>query len=146
MRIIEENIHIQASGTRVWEVLTEFARYSEWNPFILEVSGEALAGSRLKVRILPPGGKAMTFKPLVLTATPGVELRWTGHLGLPGFFDGDHRFRIEGAGDNQVLFSQSEQFRGVLVPLFPGKLFERVRRGFVEMNEALKHRVEKLSV
>ena len=36
----------------------------------------------------------MTMHPTVPVAEPGRELRWLGRLGLPGVFDGEHRFEI----------------------------------------------------
>lgn len=146
VKIIETDILITSSPEAVWKILTDFATYPEWNPFIQEISGEALAGARLRVSLVPPGGRPVTLKPLVLTALPGKELRWTGHLGLPGFFDGDHVFRIEPAEGDRVRFRQSEQFRGVFVALVPGKLFDMTRRGFEAMNRALKERVEKCHI
>ena len=86
----------------------------------------------------------MTFRPIVREASPGRELRWVGHLWLPGLFDGEHLFRIEATGDGHARFRQSEQFRGLLVPLIPSVMYERTRRGFEAMNRALKERVEKL--
>lgn len=146
VKIIETDILIQGSPEIVWRFLTDFRRYPEWNPFIREISGDVKTGARLKVRIAPPGGRPMTFQPTVCTASPGAELRWIGHLGFPGLFDGEHVFRIEPVGQDQVCFRQSEQFRGILVPFFPSTLFERTKRGFAEMNRFLKETVEKLPV
>ena len=86
----------------------------------------------------------MTFRPTVREASPGRELRWLGHRWLPGLFDGEHVFRIEPAEEGQTRFRQSEQFRGILVPLLPNTMYEKTRRGFEEMNRALKKRVEDL--
>lgn len=143
MKIIEMDILIEGSPESVWTVLADFGRYREWNPFIQEASGEARTGARLKVRMFPPGGKPMTFQPTVRAVSPGEELRWVGHLGFPGLFDGEHTFRIEQTGRDQVRFTQMERFRGILVPLFPNSLYERTKRGFEEMNRALKEAVEK---
>lgn len=144
MKIIETDILIQGSADKVWRVLTDFGNYPAWNPFIQEVSGPVQTGARLKVRIAPPGWKAMTIQPTVCTVAPGAELRWLGHLGFPGLFDGEHIFQIEQAGRDQVRFQQSERFRGLLAPLLPGALYEKTRRGFAAMNLALKATVEKL--
>ena len=84
----------------------------------------------------------MTFRPTVREAVPGRELRWIGHLWLSGLFDGEHVFRIGPAGPGQTRFQQSEQVRGILVPLFPRAMYEKIRRGFEVMNRALKERVE----
>ena len=141
MKELRTQIEIEATPDRVWEILTDFAAYPEWNPFIQAIQGQAAAGSKLEVRIEPPGGRAMTFKPTVLEAAPRRELRWLGRVLVPGLFDGEHSLRIEPIGDSRVRFVQAERFSGVLVPLF-GKSLEKTQRGFTAMNEALKRRAE----
>ena len=84
----------------------------------------------------------MTFRPKILNAEPNRELRWLGHLFVPGLFDGEHSFTIEPLGHARVRFVQREIFRGLLVPLFSRGLDRDTRRGFEEMNRALKERAE----
>ena len=141
MRELRSEIEIDAPPERVWEVLTDFDSYDEWNPFIRRISGAPLEGERLEVRIEPPGGRAMTFKPTVLTAKPNRELRWLGRFLLPGLFDGEHRLEVEPRSDQGSRFVQSERFNGLLVPLFGGGL-DKTAEGFRQMNAALKQRVE----
>lgn len=142
MKRIETEITIRGAPDRVWAALTDFGRYPEWNPFIRQASGLVAIGARLTVRIHPPGGRPMTFRPVVRQAAPGSELRWLGHLGLPGLFDGEHVFRLDPLEAGHTRFTQSEQFRGILVPLVPDRVFENTRRGFDEMNRALRAVVE----
>jgi len=139
-RELRTEIEIAAPAGRVWQILTDFDAYPEWNPFIKSVRGRPERSSKLEVRIEPPGGRAMTFKPTVLEAEPERELRWLGRVLLPRIFDGEHSLRIEPA-DGHVRFVQSERFNGLLVPLF-GMTLEQTRQGFVQMNEALKRRAE----
>jgi hypothetical protein len=106
------------------------------------LSGTLASGERLQVRIEPPGGAAMTFRPTVLAVEPGRELRWIGRLLLPGLFDGEHQFEILPLGPGRVRFVQQERFTGVLVPLFARSLDGHTRRGFEAMNAALKTRAE----
>jgi hypothetical protein len=133
---------IQASPRRVWEVLTDFATYPDWNPFIPRIDGSPEAGSRLDVQLQPPGGRGMRMRPTVLAATPSQELRWLGHLGIPGLFDGEHRFRIEPLGTDRVRFVQDERFTGLLAPLVLRFIARRTWKGFEAMNQALKARAE----
>ena len=80
--------------------------------------------------------------PTVLATEPGNELRWIGHLMIPGIFDGEHRFRIEEAGAGRVRFIQSERFGGILLPMLWKKLRDGgTAKGFRAMNEALARRV-----
>ena len=127
----------------VWEVLTCFERFPEWNPFILNMEGKAEKDARLKALIHPPGGSAMTFKPKVLVAEPEREFRWLGNLLFPGLFDGEHFFRITDHHDGTCTLEQGEHFRGILVPVFKKMLLDNTLRGFQAMNMALKDRAEK---
>lgn len=144
MKKITTAIEINAPAERVWEVLTDFDAFPQWNPFIKTIAGETKVGAKLDVRIEPPGGKGMTFRPTVRAATPVRELRWLGRVVIPGVFDGEHSFQVEPLADNRSRFTQSERFSGALVPFFAGTL-RQTEEGFMQMNEALKRRVEALT-
>lgn len=139
---LHTEIEIHASAQQVWAVLSDFASYPEWNPFIRSVAGLPKEGERLRIVVQPSGGKAMRFSPVVMRAEPDRELRWLGRLLIPGVFDGEHRFAIEPLGDGIVRFEQSEQFKGLLVGLLRASLDRDTKRGFEEMNRALKARAE----
>jgi hypothetical protein len=145
MRQLLTTIEIEAPAERLWAVLIDFAAYPEWNPFIRRIEGAPHEGARLKVRIQPPGGQAMTFKPTVLRAEANRELRWLGRLVLPGLFDGEHLLRIEPLSDGRTRFVQAERFTGVLVRPFAGVL-DKTEAGFEQMNAALKARVEQPAI
>jgi hypothetical protein len=142
MKQIARSVSISASADRVWEILVDFARYPEWNPFVTSVEGEPAPGKRLRVRLRPPGGMGMTFKPRVLVASSGCELRWIGRLLVPGLFDGEHSFTIERVGARSCRMVQAEKFTGLLVSLF-GRGFDATAVGFEQMNQALKARAER---
>jgi hypothetical protein len=126
-------------------VLADLPAYGEWNPFMKKIDGEPRAGAKLEVRMEPEGERAMTFRPTVLTAEPGRELKWLGHLLVPGLFDGEHRWLIEEIELGRVRFTQSERFGGILVPLLWKKLRDGgTAKGFRAMNEALARRVAEL--
>jgi len=142
MRELRTEIEIEASAARVWRLLTDFERYPQWNPFIRRISGRSEPGARLSVFIQPSGARGMAFSPTVLKAEPEHELRWRGQLWLPGVFDGEHIFTIEQVDANKVRLVQREHFSGVLVPLLWRSLDTDARRGFNEMNAALKKLAE----
>ena len=143
MREIETAVEISAPAPTVWRILTDLGRYPAWNPFIPSAEGKAEEGARLKVRIEPPGGRAMTFKPQVTRIRPEREFRWLGRLFIPGLFDGEHIFELEPTGQGSTRFVQREQFRGLLVPLLWSSLDQNTRQGFEKMNAALKEEAEK---
>lgn len=138
MKVVEREITIAASPARVWAVLTDFARYPDWNPFIPAIGGELHEGARLSVRLAPPGGRALTMRPTVRAVEPEQRFAWLGRLGVPGIFDGAHEFVLTPDGDG-TRFVQRETFRGLLVPL-TGRTIARAAEGFDDMNRALAER------
>lgn len=139
--VISSQIEIDAPADTVSAILIDFPAYPEWNAFIRQISGRPEVGTRLEVRIQPPGGRAMTFKPTVLVAEPRRELRWLGKFLIKGLFDGEHVFRIEPIGPDRVRLVQQESFTGLLPPLLKGTLGQ-AEQGFSLMNAALKTRAE----
>ena len=145
MQEIHTVTDIDAPAEHVWQLLTDFAAFPAWNPFIRAVGGEPVSGARLRVRIEPPGARGITLRPRVLVGAPPRELRWLGRLLLPGLFDGEHAFIVEPLGPLRVRFVQSERFTGALVPVLMCLVLPSTRRGFEAMNQALKARAERPS-
>ncbi len=139
---LRTHVDIHATPERVWQVLTDFASYPQWNPFMPQASGSARRGERLTIRLQPVGGRGMTFRPTVLEADPGRRLRWLGHLLVTGVFDGEHSFTIQPLGQGQVRLVQQEDYRGLLVPLLARSLDRRTLPAFEQMNQAVKRRAE----
>src|SRR5437867_5294586 len=138
---LRTEIEIDATPERVWAVLIDFEKFPDWNPFIRSIRGNVQVGSRLDVLLGASGTRAMRFRPIVKAVVPNRELRWLGRLGLPRLFDGEHIFQIEPLGPIRSRFVQRERFRGLFVPLLARSLNRDARRGFEEMNRALRERV-----
>jgi hypothetical protein len=140
--ILDSEIEIQSSPEKVWELLTDTAKFPEWNPFLRRLSGRLAVGEKLVVYIQASGAMGMEFRPVVLKVEPNRELRWLGRLLLPGVFDGEHIFQIEPLGEGRVCFHQREILSGLLVPVLKTFLDRDTRRGFNEMNRKLKELAE----
>jgi len=143
MYSLETQIEVDASPTRVWQLLVDFPAHAGWNPFIRAIEGDLQVGKFLDVQLQPQGGRAMRFRPEVLVVTPGRELRWKGKLFVRGLFDGEHYFMIEDRPRGGSVFRQGELFSGLLLPLFRRSLDGPVRASFAAMNEALRREAEK---
>jgi hypothetical protein len=142
VREIRAETVIDASPEIVWRVLTDFAAYPDWNPFIRSIEGKPWVGTRLSVEIRPPGRRSMRFRPRVLRVAKDRELRWIGRVLIAGLFDGEHRFTIIPEGDRS-RFVQAEIFTGLLVPVIDLTDTLRVTHlGFLLMNRALRERAE----
>jgi hypothetical protein len=140
--MIRSEIDIDAPAARVWDLLADFAAYPDWNPFIRRAEGILAEGERLRLELKIPGGMKMKIRPRLLTVADGREIRWLGHLAVPGLFDGDHRFLLTPLDAGTTRLVQEETFRGALVPIFGGWIGAGASRGFAAMNRAAKARLE----
>lgn len=139
---IKTEIRIQATPEKVWSVLTNFANYPQWNPFIKSISGTPKVGQKITARIEPPNAQGMTLTPVVLAFTPNKEFRWKGKLMVKGLFDGEHIFELIDNGDGSTTFIHREQFHGILIPFFKKMLEVNTVNGFHLMNQKLKELAE----
>lgn len=138
---IKTAIVINASRERVWNILTDFERYPEWNPFIVSIKGQLAVGNRLE-NTLASKGKPFRFKPRVVAVEPNQYFAWLGSLFVKGLFDGHHFFQLESLGSNQVNLVHGEHFSGILSGSILKKIGEETRNNFIAMNQALKQRAE----
>jgi len=134
-------VEIQASADKVWHILTDLDKFPEWNPFIHHAIGKAKVGEKVDITVRS-GSKEMALHCQVIKAEPTHELCWTYHVILPILFRGEHRFTIENMGANQVRFIDREIVHGWLVPLQVKDIDTNSRKGFEEMDRALKARAE----
>jgi hypothetical protein len=142
MKELCTGIEIQASPEKVWQVLTSFDKWTEWNPFIHRAIGTAKAGEKVDITVRS-GSREITLHCVVVKVEPNCELCWKYHVILPGLFRGEHRFTIEPVGENKVRFVDREIFNGLLVPLQAKDIDTNSRRGFEAMDRALKAQVER---
>ena len=143
MHEIRTQIEIEATAEQVWEVLTDFAAYPEWNSVMWPDGGEVRSGARLRVRVRMPGGLRVKFQPIVRRAERGRELCWHGRLPAR-LLEGVHYFTIEPLGENRVRFVQREVYAGILAPIYIRVMEGWVRRAYQEMNRELKLRSERV--
>lgn len=108
----------------------------------MRLEGRLELGQRLDARLALKPDKQLRFRPVVVRVIEGRELRWIGHAGFAGFFDGEHSLALEPEEGGRTRFVHHEIFRGILVPFVWPFLKHRIERGFIAMNEALRRRVE----
>jgi len=116
---IQTSTDIDASPAEIWAVLTDYDAYPEWNP-----TQDGLDGAT------------------VVASEAHELLRWQTTTGVIGIFDGERTFTLEPIDGGGTRFTQSELFRGVVVPFVGASLKDETAPGFHAMNAALRERVE----
>jgi hypothetical protein len=136
---IEHRLGIAAPAPVVWRVVSDLARWADWNPFYSKAEGRLAFGERLTLTEAPKyaGGNARVIRPTIVDWTPDAQIIWRlSQLG--GLVRRTRYIEVEALSDLGVIFSNGEIWEGRL-----GKLAVRGRRrdlreGFEAMNEAVK--------
>lgn len=141
MKNIETHITIKSSINKVWDILTTFEKYSDWNPFLIQI--EKISPQKLKVTTNIKGKKTSFFPKLVCKDKP-FELRWIGQLAhVSWLFQGEHYFILKSVSTKETLLTHGENFSGLLVILGWNFLRPKIYEEFSRMNLALKKACEK---
>ena len=141
MKENRNEIEIQSTPEKVWEVLTAFDKYPEWNPLLCRVEGKLIVGDKINLTAKSASSE-MELLCTVLTVEPNRQFSWKFHVGAPFLFRGEHIFKIERIDEHKVRFIDREIFHGLLVPLQAKNLEMNAKPAMIAMGEALKARVE----
>ena len=138
--VLDTWIDIEAQPRVVWDMLVDFKAWKLWNPFIPVVEGKFQVGEVLRIEVVPPGLKSMTFKPEVFVIKPYEKIIWGGSF-LWIVYRGEHSFILEPLVEGKTRFRQIEIFRGPMV-LFMSNMIKNTEIGYHRMNQEFKRYVE----
>ena len=142
MNEIRTEIEINAPKEVIWDILTNYTAYPEWNPFIVRVLGGSELGKRVlfvarfKFALTPVLAKILNFKVHEKLSWGGPGVKWAESI-----FCAEHIFEIEEIEPGVCRFINREYMGGMVAnTLWP--LIELGRPAYIAMNDALKERAE----
>jgi hypothetical protein len=135
-RILESWIDINAPVSDVWDALINIESWEQWNSFIPLVEGKLEVGNTMKIKVVSPGMKEMTFEPEVYEIEKFKRISWGGGF-LVFIYRGIHEFILEAIDDSTTRFRQIEKFQGPIVLLMK-KMIQKTAIGYLNMNEEFK--------
>lgn len=143
MKEIRTELEILAAPPAVWRVLSDFERYAEWNPFIVQIRARLEPGASVDFTA-KLGRRPVPIAARMVEVDEPRGFWWRGPRSavLGKLFTGEHYFEIHSAGADRSRFVHGERFRGWLVPALARQLDRRLVPAYEAMNRALKNRVE----
>lgn len=136
------SIDLSQPGEKVWNVLTDFNRYHEWNSVLSMSNNDRIEiGKEFNVIIFNRAGKDSKFK--ATTIAKEINKSFSAQQKILGkwFFTATHHFIIDET-NSQVRFVQKWELTGIISRLFKKQIFKQLAE-FKRMNEELKIQLEK---
>lgn len=129
---------INAPPEKIWAILIDASKYTEWDPGMIRLEGKIAPGEKLIIYAKISPNRA--FKVTVSQFEPNRKMVWSSGMPL-GLFTGERTFSLERLSDSRVRFSLREVFTGLMLPLIGGSI-PNLDSTFAEFASALKVRAE----
>jgi hypothetical protein len=141
---VRTELIIPASRRAVWDVLVDFARYPEWNPFTIGVGTTGRIGDPVKLDVML-GGKRMKMSERMRVYEAQHRVGWGLKILGGVLLDCTRIQELEDVGEGSTRYVCYESFRGLAVPLFFGRYRAPMQEGFEANAQALSRRVLSLA-
>lgn len=143
--VIEHDLSVDAPPGRVWEVVTDLARYPEWNPFVVACASTLEVGAPIAMRVRLFSSWAQPQQERILEHERGRRLCY----GLPrsriGALVSRRSHEVSAGSSARARYVSRFELAGWLAPLVSLLLGKRLRAGFGAMSAALAARAEALA-
>jgi hypothetical protein len=109
---------IKASPEKIWKLLTDAENYTKWNTTLESLEGNIALGGTVKMKV--PQAPGRIFKVKVKEFMPNKSMLWQD--GFAPMFMGRRYFTLQPGIDGTTVFTMSEVFSGLMLPMIAGKL------------------------
>lgn len=137
MQKLVETIDIEAPDHVVYDVITDLARYREWNPWILHAEGSVTPGNRVKVT-LHMFGRDQVFDHRILATEKPHTFHWCDVGWFTAFAYGDRLRNIEALTSERCRYRVELRIEGIAERLTQWIFGRQLREGLHAETQALK--------
>ncbi len=139
--IRSDTVEIGAPIELVWDVLTDVARYGEWNPFTQCEGADLKVGSPIHLDVTLGLYRRKQTEWISAVEPPNL-LSWSMRIGAPFLLDSLREQRLTALSGTRCAYCSTDALTGLLTPLVMVSFANIVRRGFNDVGAALKRRAE----
>lgn len=142
--IIEHVLDIDAPPAVVWEVLTDLARYREWNPFVIDCRSTLVPGEPIDL-LVKLRAKPQNQREWMIENVAGNRFAYRMKPFPLGALSSRRSHELEDLRDGRTRYRSHMRLSGWLMPLVRALLGNNLERGFSEMSAAVRARSEQLA-
>jgi hypothetical protein len=143
---VESSLEIQAPPEVVFDVLTVMRDWPTWSTMLVgQDRGPIERGAKLSLGLRTPQ-ESYDFIGTVTELRRGAAFEWLSRTGIPGIFDGRHRFEITELSSGRSRLRNVEFYSGLLAPLVRRTAsMKAAPAGFAKMNQEIAARAERIA-
>ena len=142
---IDESFEVRASTEVLWQVITDFDRYPEWNPFVVSCESSLRKGEPIVMKVQLFKAFAQPQREEILEVVPGSSLRYGLPQGALGALTSCRSHELTALDTHLSRYRSHFELRGWAAGLTDLLMGRALRRGFHAMSEALVLRAESLA-
>lgn len=143
MFVIEKKLEINAPADVVWEVITDFARYGEWNPFIRAAQVDLRPGGIIDMQVQLMA-KPQPQREWVKEVVPGKRFAYCMKPVPLNTLSSFRSHDVEPTGPGKTRYRSYFHLKGWLHGLVVALLGSKLEKGFAGMSEGIRTRAEAL--
>ena len=113
---ITVDVAIDAPAEKVWALITDAAKITEWNSAVTKIEGDIAVGNKLSIQV-PISDR--TFTPKVVAMEENRRMVWGD--GFAPMFRGERTYTLTPT-DSGCTFTMTEVFSGLMFPMIAGSL------------------------
>lgn len=139
-------VEIAAPAEFVWDVLVDYAKYPEWNPYTIAVSTTLEIGGVIDLTLPSRDGSDTTFlnREFIRIVDPPHHLRYDTADEIPGVFGVRDQW-ITSLGADRCAYHTTDTLSGKYADIVMEKTGDWIKAGFDSVAHALKARAESLA-
>jgi len=142
--VIEHDLEVKASADAVWQVITDFDSYKQWNPFLLDCESSMQPGEPIDLTV-QLGKQVRQEQEIIDTVTPGKGFTYRMKP-MPGGALSSHRIHeITVIDENTCRYRSRFELQGWLSPVVKLAVGKHLLSGFGGMSHGIKDRAEALN-
>ena len=142
-KIESVSVDIKAPVHKVWEVLTNFEHYPEWNPFTVQIDADlSTLGSDVGLHVQMRPNKMIHQVEKLRVCKKEEQLSWGVTFVHPILLQAQRDQVLSVVDANTTRYVTVDVFRGLLVPVMMALYGKDIKRGFDYVALGLKARCE----
>lgn len=146
MKKMTVDVTLDAPAERIWELLTDFSVYPQWNTLFTKASVAKPEDGTFELQVQLPGMGPFMIKPTILALQPEQRLCWVSQFLHQKVFCWSYSYELDRMRSGRIRVAQTSEFSGLLESIFHLSLETPLKSGMEQLNQALKRWGEKGNV